>query len=315
MIKNELQHVLFNYICKKLNKMDVLSISQLAQFSGIKAHTIRIWEQRYQALTPDRTEGNTRTYTNLDLKRLLNIVSLMDTGHKISEISKKSDEELNSLIKLIYEDDKSKDPHQFISQLIAAGMQFEEETFQEILSHCFNKFGMFKTYTDVISPLLNRVGLMWTIDLLPAAPEHFMTNLIRQKILTSIDSLPAPTEDAKKWLLFLPEDEYHETALLFASYILKSKGFKVIYLGASVPLGTLRSVIETVDPDFMMLFLIRFNHIENVENYLAGVRANFTEGDIYMSGNSKLIHQLKLDDKMHWLTDVDSLLQLENDIK
>lgn len=294
--------------------MDSLSISQLAQFSGIKAHTIRIWEQRYQALTPDRTEGNTRTYTNSDLKRLLNIVSLMDSGHKISEISSKTDSELNKLIKAIYEHDKSQDPHQFVSQLIAAGMQFEEETFQEILSYCFNKFGIFKTYTDVISPLLNRVGLMWTIDLLPAAPEHFMTNLIRQKILTSIDALPAPAEEAKKWLLFLPEDEYHETALLFASYVLKSKGFKVIYLGASVPLGTLSSVVETVEPDFMMLFLIRFNHIENVENYLAGVRNNF-KGMIYMSGNAKLIHQLKLDEKMHWLVDVDSLLQIENDIK
>ena len=310
-----MKNILFKYICKKLNKMDSLSISQLAQFSGIKAHTIRIWEQRYQAFTPNRTEGNTRTYSNADLKRLLNIVSLMDTGHKISEISGKSDDELNALIKLIYEDDKSKDPHQFVSQLIAAGMEFEEETFQEILSFCFNKFGIFKTYTDVISPLLIRVGLMWTIDLLPAAPEHFMTNLIRQKLLTSIDALPAPKENAKKWLLFLPEDEYHETALMFASFVLKSRGFKVIYLGSSVPLITLKSVIEIVKPDFMMLFLIRFNRIENVENYLSGVRSHFQNGNIYMSGNSKLIQQLKLDDKMHWLMDVDSLLELENDIK
>jgi DNA-binding transcriptional MerR regulator len=295
--------------------MNCLSISQLAQFSGIKAHTIRIWEQRYKALSPNRTEGNTRTYSNNDLKRLLNIVSLMDTGHKISEISGKSDEELNKLIKVVYEYEKSQDPHQFVSQLIAAGMQFEEHTFQEVLQHCFEKFGMFKSYTDVISPLLNRVGLMWSIDLLPAAPEHFMTNLIRQKILSSIDALPAPKEGSKKWMLFLPEDEFHETGLLFANYVLKSKGFKVYYLGASVPLNTLNSAIETVRPDFLMLFFIRYNVPDVAEMYLTHLRTNFMTGTIYLSGNGKLIHQLTLDENMHWLTNVDSLLQIENDIK
>ncbi len=294
--------------------MDSLSISQLAQFSGIKAHTIRIWEQRYQALKPDRTEGNTRTYSNMELKRLLNIVSLMDSGHKISEISMKSDAELNLLIREIFEFEKSQDPHQYVSQLIAAGMQFEERDFQKTLSFCFEKFGIYKTYTEVISVMLNRVGLMWSIDLLPPAQEHFMTNLIRQKLLVSIDALPEPKESNKKWLLFLPEDEYHETGLLFAQYVLKAKGFQVIYIGASVPLSTLSSAIETVKPDFLFLFFVRLNLPENTETYMASLRAIYPEGDIYLSGNSKIIHQLKLDKKMHWLMDVESFLQIKNEI-
>lgn len=314
MIQNERENILFKYICKKLNKMDSLSISQLAQFSGIKAHTIRIWEQRYQALKPDRTEGNTRTYSNVELKRLLNIVSLMDSGHKISEISMKSDAELNLLIREIYEFEKSQDPHQYVSQLIAAGMQFEERDFQKILSFCFEKFGIYKTYTEVISVMLNRVGLMWSIDLLPPAQEHFMSNLIRQKLLVSIDALPEPEENSRKWLLFLPEDEFHEIGLLFANYVLKAKGFKVIYIGASVPLSTLKSAIESVNPDFLFLFFVRLNLPENTETYLSSLRAIYPEGDIYLSGNSKIIHQLKLDKKMHWLMDVESFLQIKNEI-
>lgn len=291
--------------------MDFLSISQLAQFSGIKAHTIRIWEQRYQALKPDRTEGNTRTYSNTELKRLLNIVTLMDSGHKISELSVKSDEELNLLIREIYEFEKSQDPHQYVSQLIAAGMQFEEDAFQQVLSFCFEKFGIYKTYTEVISVMLNRVGLMWSIDLLPPAQEHFMTNLIRQKLLVSIDALPEPKKGSKKWLLFLPEDEYHETGLLFAHYVLKAKGFQVIYIGASVPLSTLSSAIETVKPDFLFLFFVRLNLPENTDAYLSNLRTIFEEGTIYLGGNEKLIPQLKLDEKTNWLQDVASLLEIE----
>lgn len=305
---------MFKYICKKLNKMDSLSISQLAQFSGIKAHTIRIWEQRYQALSPDRTEGNTRTYTNSDLKRLLNIVSLMDTGYKISEISSKSDPELNVLIRAIYEQGKNKDPHQYVSQLIAAGMQFEEEGFKKILDYCFEQYGIFKTYVEVISVLLNRVGLMWSIDMLPPAQEHFMTNLIRQKILTSIDSLPSPAEDAKKWLLFLPEDEFHETGLMLANYVLKFKGFKVVYIGASVPLDTLKSAQEALHADFILFFFIRFMLAENAQAYVSTISSIFSDATVYLSGNPKLIHQLKLEENTQWLADVDSLLQIENKI-
>ena len=194
-------------------------------------------------------------------------------------------------------------------------MQFEEKAFQEILSFCFDKFGIYKTYTEVISVMLNRVGLMWSIDLLPPAQEHFMTNLVRQKLLVSIDALPEPKEASKKWLLFLPEDEYHETGLLFAQYVLKAKGFQVVYIGASVPLSTLKSAIETVKPDFLFLFFVRLNLPENTESYMANLRAIYPEGEIYLSGNTKIIQQLELGKKIHWLVDVESFLQIKNEVK
>ncbi len=291
--------------------MDDLSISQLAQFSGIKAHTIRIWEQRYQALKPNRTEGNTRTYSSLELKRLLNIVTLLDAGIKISELSFKSDAELNQLIQELFLVENQQDSQQYVSQLIAAGMDFDEDSFQKTLSFCLDKIGIFKTYTTVILPLLNRVGLMWSTDLLPPAEEHFISNMVRQKIISEIEKLPFPKENKKKWLLFLPEDEYHEIGLLFANYVLKYMGCQVIYVGASVPLNTLKAAIDKLNPDFLLLFFIRLNLPENTNVYLSELRTIFKEGTIYLSGNEKLINQLKLDEKTHWLVDVDSLLQMK----
>src|SRR5690606_39483103 len=135
--------------------MNSLTIAQLAQFSGIKPHTIRIWEQRYHALSPDRSEGNTRIYSDMDLKRLLNIVSLMDS-YKISELCTMSDEVLSTSIKELYDLEGKGGLHHFVPQLVSAGMEFNEVLFQQTLSHCFENFGAFRTYKEVIYPLLNR---------------------------------------------------------------------------------------------------------------------------------------------------------------
>jgi DNA-binding transcriptional MerR regulator len=287
--------------------MNALTISQLAQFSGVKAHTIRIWEQRYQALTPSRTEGNTRTYSDMDLKRLLNIVSLLDSGYKISELGSLDDENLNALIGELYNLEDKEKPHQFISQLISVGMEFNEAAFQKILSHCFVHFGVFGTYKNVIYPLLNRVGLLWSADVLPPAQEHFMCNLIRQKLTAAIDDLPVPEENSKKWILFLPEDEYHEIGLLFAHYVLKRDGVQVFYLGASVPFSTLQLAIENIKPECLLLFFVHHDFPENVISYLSAIRGSFTQGMIYISGNEKLISQLNLENETQWLRNIDDL--------
>lgn len=299
--------MLFNYICKKLNNVNALTISQLAQFSGIKPHTIRIWEQRYHALKPERTEGNVRIYSSLDLKRLLNIVSLMNTDHKVSELCSMDDDGLNILIRKLYALEEKENPLQFVPQLISAGMEFDEISFQKTLSYCFVNFGTFRTYKDVIYPLLNRVGLLWSADMLPPAQEHFMCNLIRQKLLAAIDALPVPVENSKKWLLFLPEDEYHEIGLLFAHYVLKQKGVCVFDLGSSVPLSTLGFAIENIKPDFLLTFFVHHDFPENASSYLSEVRKSFDNGTIYISGNEQLISLVNLGNKMHWLKNIEDL--------
>lgn len=287
--------------------MDLLTIAQLAQFSGIKPHTIRAWEQRYGALKPTRTEGNTRIYSSSDLKRLLSIVSLMDSGYRIAELGAMNDEQLNAEAKKLFSLDKSEESNHFVFQLISAGMTFNEISFDKILSYCLLRLGVENTYKEVVYPLLKRVGLMWSTDMLPPAQEHFMCNLIRQKLSSAIDSLPSPKENGKRWLLFLPEDEYHEIGLLFAHYLLKSNGEDVIYLGSNVPLMTLSSAIENVKPDYLMLFFVHQDYPENIGSYLSKIRECFALGTIYISGNEKLIGQMTLENNTHWLKCVDDL--------
>ena len=291
--------------------MDSLSIAQLTQLSGIKAHTIRVWEQRYQAFSPKRTEGNVRTYSDLDLKRLLNIVSLIDSGYKVSELCTMSDVALNKLIDELYVKPIHEEPERFVSQLISAGVEFNEPSFQKILSHCFLRFGVPDTYKNIIYPLLNRIGLMWSCNQIVPAQEHFMCNLIRQKILTATDALPSPKQGSKKWLLFLREDEHHEMGLLFAQYILRQMGETVYYLGANVPLSTLSLAIKNIKPDSMVVFFVHNDLPENIDSYLASLKKEMKNIPIYISGNEKLIEQIKQDKNIIWLQNIE---ELENKI-
>lgn len=286
--------------------MDSLSIAQLSQFSGIKAHTIRMWEQRYDALNPVRTEGNTRIYSDLDLRRLLNIVSLMD-NFKVSELCRMKDKALNSLVGDMFLGDFPGHFNNFVPQLINAGMSFDEDAFQKIFSHCILKYGVTGTYKKVIYPLLKRLGLLWTADFLPAAHEHFISNLIRQKLFTAIDSLPPAKENAKKWLLFLPEDEYHEIGLLFAHYLLSSNGQKVFYLGSSVPSNTISVACKNIKADALLLFFVHYDSSEKIKVYLEELSMLCKKSEIYVSGNEKLLSSVDAGIRVSWLKQMEDL--------
>lgn len=249
--------------------MDQFSISQLSQFSGIKPHTIRIWEQRYNALKPNRSEGNTRYYDGSQLRRLLNIVGLSSTGTKISHLCSMNDEDLFKL-RMEYEGQaaKNNDYEYFINQLIAGGMSFDETNFEKAFSHCLLRFGLQKTYVEVIYPMLNRIGLMWSTDNIPPSHEHYISNLLRQKMFTSIDSMPPVYNEEEAWLLFLPEHEFHELGLLFANYFLRSIGKRVIYLGPNLPLSSVAQTLENLEIENLLLFMVHSDLPENIRTYL-----------------------------------------------
>ena len=287
--------------------MNRLSIAQLAQFSGIKPHTIRIWEQRYNALSPERTEGNTRTYSGNDLRRLLNIVGLLDSKYKVSDLCVMTDENLQELIQQHYSDNTKAESQKYVLQLIAAGIEFNQSEFEIILNFCIEKLGVAETFKEVIYPLLQRLGMMWAADLMPPAQEHFMSNIIRQKLLVAIDNLPQPKEDAEKWVLFLAEDEFHEIALLFANFILRQRGENVVYLGANVPLNTLRQAAEGIEPNSILTFFIKSNFTEDQQKYFDSIRSCCPIGKLYISGNEKLISTLILDSETTWLKNIDDL--------
>jgi DNA-binding transcriptional MerR regulator len=289
--------------------MNSFSISQLQQFSGIKAHTIRVWEQRYNGLNPSRSEGNTRYYDNTQLRRLLNIVSLMDSGYKVSELCSMSDK---SLFNLIEGELKSKLPQcegseYFITQLISAGIGFDSAHFEKIFANCVLRLGITNTYVKVIYPMLEKIGLMWSTDTLPPASEHFISNIIKQKLFSAIDSLPPAISSKKSWLLFLPENEFHEIGLLFSYYLIRQAGHKVIYLGNNVPFDTLKKAIEETHPSHLLFFLVHNNTIENSQEYLDSLKKNFTKSQIYISGNEKLISKLKTGKGINWVRSVEDL--------
>lgn len=290
--------------------MNTFSISQLAQFSGIKPHTIRIWEQRYNALKPSRSEGNTRYYDNLQLRRLLNIVSLIDADNKISELCALSDEVLFGLLdKLNNDRTASSQSEYFISQLVLAGMSYDKPHFEKIFSHCLLRYGMKRCYTEVIYPLLERLGLMWVSNTLLTAHEHFISNCIRQKLFTAIDSLSSAKPESDTWLLFLPENEFHDTGLLLADYLIKLAGKKVIYLGSNVPLQSITEAIEDIKPDYLLMFLVHRDTADNTDKYLNELSSVFCGEKIYVSGNKKMIDQLKVKETIQWLQSVDDLQQ------
>lgn len=289
--------------------MDLFSISQLQQFSGIQAHTIRIWEKRYNALSPTRSEGNTRYYSNDQLRRLLNIVSLMGHEYKISELCAMPDEKLFKIIKSHLKNFSSPDLsiEYTISQLLAAGMSLDENYFDTLFSECIVRYGIKNTYITVIYPMLARIGIMWATDTMPPAQEHFISNIIRQKLFTAIDSLPPVRSSIDSWLLFLPENEFHEIGLLFAHYIIRSTGKKVFYLGCNVPVKTLIKVVKEITPANILFFLVHNNIPSETQEYLDTISANFKKTNIYMSGNNNLINQLKPGKLMRRVRSVEEL--------
>lgn len=287
--------------------MNQFSISQLEKFSGIKAHTIRVWEQRYNALRPNRSEGNTRYYDNDQLRRLLNIVSLSRQNYKVSELCAMPDQQLSKLVWELGNEIENKPEEYFISQLIVAGMSYDESYFDKILSHTLLRYGMKDTYLKVIYPVLVRTGLMWACDGLAPANEHFISNLFRQKLFTAIDGLPPSKPASDSWLLFLPENEFHEIGLLLAHYLIRLSGKKVIYLGGNVPVQSIINAVKEISCNNLLLFLVHRDKETEVRNYLTELSANFKENNIYVAGDPQLFNRLKRTKNLTFLSSVEDL--------
>lgn len=290
------------------------SIKDLEKLSGIKAHTIRIWEQRYNLLTPERTETNIRTYGDAELKKILNVSLLVGGGYKISHLSKLSDSELNQELQLIYNSVKEKlvdtAINVKINSLIVAMIDLNEELFDQVFSTSVLKRGFFDTITKVIYPFLEKVGIMWTVNEINPSQEHFISALIRQKVLVAIDALMKPAKTAEKYLLFLPENELHELGLLFAHYLLKSNGKQVIYLGQNVPIADVESVIQISKPDKCLTFFTTAIEPDSVSNYFDDLVVKYTNVDFYVSGSLYLLSKVKLPNKVNRLNSIADFLQL-----
>lgn len=221
--------------------MNRYSIRDLEKMTGIKAHTIRIWEKRYGIVEPSRSLTNIRNYTDEDLKRLLNITALNKAGFKISAIVAMSPDEINRRLVEISETDSSYTYE--VENMVLAMLEMDEQRFDKIISSAIIKLGFEITMTDLLSRFLVKTGVLWQAGTISPVQEHFASNLIRQKLIMAIDGLSITyTDHSKTFLLFLPEGEYHEIALLYFHYLIKKAGHKVVYLGQNVPVSNLALV-------------------------------------------------------------------------
>jgi len=298
--------------------MNLFSISQLGRFAGLKPHTIRAWESRYKALKPARSQGNTRYYDSAQMKRLLNMVSLVNAGYMPSEVGSLSDERLHRLLETIVENRHNATEDYFISQLIAAGLTYDEARFEQIFSHCLVRYRLKNTYKYVLLPMLERIGLLWRCDKASPSQEHFVSNILRRKLFATVDLLPPPEPTAERWLLFLPENEFHELGLLLAYNLIRISGHRVIYLGANVPLGFVPAAIEQIQPDRLFLFTVQTELARPVMSFLKETDKTFPGKKVYVAGNvskpavaanyKKTQFLLSIEDLTGVLNEVDSLV-------
>lgn len=294
-------------------KMNKFSIKDIETITGIKSHTIRVWEQRYNLLQTKRTDTNIRYYDDDDLRFLLNVSILNDSGIKISEIVKMSSDEIAQKVESLSEVENNYTCH--IQSLVKYSLELNEEEFKKAFNQAVKKIGFEQTMIQVTYPFLKKIGIMWQTGMINPAQEHFATNLIKQKIIVAIFSVkPFEIEGVKKFLLFLPENEYHEIALLFAYYMIKLHGHKVLYLGQSLSLNYVREVIDSYHPDYIFSILTNsMNHSEINESVRSFVKS-FPNQTILLAGNALKDH--KLDDLANVinLQDVADLLSFLNQV-
>jgi DNA-binding transcriptional MerR regulator len=262
--------------------MGKYSIKELEQLSGIKAHTIRIWEKRYTIISPERTSTNIRFYSDEDLKKIMNVSVLNSHGVKISRIAELSAEEIAN--KILALSDTQPEASIYIDQLVVAMVDLEEEKFEKILNALVNKVGFERSITEVVYPFMEKIGVLWQTGTITPAHEHFISNLIRQRLITAVAALPFASKKARTAILFLPEGELHEIGLLFYHYIARNRGFKTIYLGQSVPHDDLKVVYKIHQPVVLITSLVSTPAPKDFEKYINTLSQDFSKSSILASG-------------------------------
>ena len=281
---NNLSNVeIVNFKYLNIKTMAIYSIKDLEKLSGVKAHTIRIWEKRYGIIQPKRTPTNIRYYSDEDLKRLLNIAILNRNGYKISKIAILKDDFITDQVVNITRETGNSNSQ--IESLMMTMFEMDESKFEKIMSRMVLQLGFEDTIINVIYPLFEKIGYLWQTGSINPLQEHFLSNLIRQKLIVAIDSIIAgENPNARSFILFLPEGEMHEIGLLFFSYLIRKKGHKVIYFGQSVPFKDLDTAKKVTTSNYLItVFTTSLTRLK-IDSYLKNMSENFKDHTIIISG-------------------------------
>ena len=277
--------------------MKKFSISDIENLTGIKAHTIRVWEQRYNFFTTKRTDTNIRYYNDDDLCMFLNIATLNENGYKISKISRMDNSEINDLVKHLKEDHYNVNVQ--VQMLSNSMLKMDDEEFDEILNGCIDDLGMDAAMTTIVFPFLRKVGFMWQVGTINPAHEHFAVHKIEQKLINDTYQFrKSPGKDAKRYLLFLPPGETHEVGLLFAQYLLKANGHQTLYLGQNLPYDSLNEVAIYYEPDFAFSVLTIAGLENGVDEIISKLKDSLGEIPLILAGNQISINDIPKRDNL-----------------
>lgn len=268
------------------------SIKDLEVLSGIKMHTIRIWEKRYNLLNPHRTDTNIRWYDDNDLKRLLNVSMLTKNGYKISKVADWQEEQIRDKVLSLTESRTSESD--YIDRFMILMVEMDNDGFEKLLNEVLSKYDFEEAYFNIFFQLFERVGTYWQIGSIFPAQEHFVTSLFRQKLISSIDKTENLNTKNSTMLFFLHEEELHEISLLFYSYLAKKSGYNIFYLGQSVPFDDLSKVNTQKHIDFVFTAFTNAISKEDLESYIEKLKECFAKQKIFITGLQVEIHSPSL---------------------
>jgi len=259
------------------------SIRDLENLSGIKAHTIRIWEKRYNLFNPERTSTNIRTYSLKSLQKILNITLLYNNGYKISKISKIPESEIPIIVKEVIA--KNSHKSHAINAFKLAMINFDQSLFFRTYNSLLIDRSFKEIFNEVFIPLLHELGILWQTNTISPSHEHFISHLIKQKIFICTEQIQIiePTKKDKVFALFLPENEIHELGLLYLNYEIILKGYKTIYLGQTMPIENLVDLLKYYNNIHFVSYFTVSPTKENISKYITEFSKNLRE-----TYNSKL---------------------------
>lgn len=256
------------------NFRNVYSIKDMENISGIKAHTIRIWEKRYNILEPMRTDTNIRYYDFSSIQKLLNITILHNHGYKISKISQYPSENIPNLVK----DTISNKTYKIhaINAFKIAMLNFDRETFYNAYAQLLSDKSFSNIFNEVFVPLLNEIGILWQTETITAAHEHFICNLIKQKIAVELEKILLSTNiiQDKTFIIFLPAQETSDLGLKYLTYEIAKNGYKTIYLGENIEIDDLKKIIELIENPILLTYITSYPFDENLNSYLRKIHQN-----------------------------------------
>lgn len=271
--------------------MSLYSIKDLEYLSGIKAHTIRIWEKRYHLLDPGRTETNIRSYSDDDVRRILNVAMLIKNGYKISNVAAFDESRLQA--EVIRLNRNLTDPEKNIDQLLFQAVNLDTWGFESQVEKIIAEMGFMKTIQQVIFPFFERIGILWQAGSIYTAHEHFVSNLIRNRLIREAGKYQSE-ESARSILFFLRQDEWHELGLLYLNYLAAQAGLRCVYLGQSLPFTDLANLLVSNRFDFVCSYFIHAIEKSELEQYLANLSLAFNGNRILVAGRQLAIHKPKL---------------------